>query len=48
MDVLVPLNCSKVSWFLIKRSDQFKIIFDKDDLDTNSENIGKVFTGIGV
>ena len=41
MDAFVP----KVSWFLIKRSDQVKIIFETDD--TNSVNIGKVFAGIG-
>jgi len=37
MDAFVP----KVSWFLIKRSDQVKIIFEKDEVDTNSVNIGK-------
>ena len=42
MDAFVP----KVSWFLIKRSDQVKIIFEKDEVDTNSVNIGKVFTEI--
>ena len=42
MDAFVP----KVSWFLIKRSDQVKIIFEKDEVDTNSVNIGKVFAGI--
>ena len=42
MDAFVP----KVLWFLIKRSDQVKIIFEKDEVDTNSVNIGKVFTGI--
>ena len=43
MNAFVP----KVSWFLIKRSDQVKIIFETDDLDANSMNIGKVFAGIG-
>ena len=42
MDAFVP----KVSWFLIKRSDQVKIIFETDDLETNNVNIGKVFAGI--
>ena len=42
MDAFVP----KVSWFLIKRSDQVKMIFETDDLDTNNVNIGKVFAGI--
>ena len=32
---------------MIKRSDQVKILFETDDLDTNSVNIGKVFAGIG-
>ena len=41
MNAFVP----KVSWFLIKRSDQVKMIFGTNDLDTNSVNIGKVCTG---
>ena len=42
MDAFVP----KVSWFLIKRSDQVKIIFEKDEVDTNNANIGRVCTEI--
>lgn len=42
MDAFVP----KVSWFLIKRSDQVKIIFENDEIDTNNVNIGRVCTEI--
>jgi len=41
MDAFVP----KVSWFLIKRSDQVKIIFENDEI-TNNVNIGRVCTEI--
>ena len=41
MDLQVPLNCPEVSWFLVKRSDQFEIMFGKDSVDSSSDGIGR-------
>ena len=41
MDLLVPFNCSKVSWCLIKTLDRVEIMLDNDNVDIDSADIGR-------